>query len=122
MRSSPITTPPLVRIAEKMGNSQTLPEEGSTENSELFIEVDKQKWPILYSPDYDISFWKLETIHPFDSTKWKRVFQILVDRQMVKGLEDTVQPREASASDLLVVHTRGYLESLNVRILYLLYT
>ena len=97
-----------------MGNSQTVPEDNSGEDSKLYIDVDRHKWPILYSPDYDISFWKLETIHPFDSTKWKRVYHLLTEKKMLDGLEDIVQPNEASVRDLLVVHTQEYLESLKV--------
>lgn len=80
----------------------------------LYIKVDKSKWPILYSSDYDISFWKLETIHPFDSSKWRRVYELLVERGMLKGQEDTIQPLEASEEDLLVTHTPQYIASLTV--------
>lgn len=82
--------------------------------TELYIDVEPTKWPILYSPDYDISFWRLESIHPFDSSKWRRVFELLKDKGIVKGAEDTIQPMEASRRDLLTVHTEAYINSLNV--------
>jgi hypothetical protein len=33
--------------------------------------------PIVYSDNYDISFWKLERFHPFDTHKWNKVHNIL---------------------------------------------
>lgn len=110
-----------------MGGKQSVPEEPTDKNPganddqpeenrrvRLYINVDQQKWPILYSPDYDISFWGLEGIHPFDSSKWRRIFQMLIDQGMVRGSEDTIQPLEASEEDLLMVHTREYIQSLKV--------
>jgi hypothetical protein len=29
--------------------------------------------PIVYNENYDISFWKLEKLHPFDTHKWSKV-------------------------------------------------
>ena len=80
----------------------------------LYINVEKNKWPIVYSSNYDISFYKMESLHPFDSSKWRRVFQFLQEQGLFKGEEDTVQPLEASPRDLLVVHTQEYLDSLTV--------
>ena len=92
--------------------------EGSTHEGSLprlYIEVDRDKWPIIYSGDYNISFLGLERIHPFDSGKWGRVFQLLVKKGLLKGAEDVVKPLEASRDDLAVVHSSDYLDSLNVR-------
>ena len=36
--------------------------------------------PIVYSPHYNISFWGLQNIHPFDSGKWGKVYQHLIGR------------------------------------------
>jgi hypothetical protein len=33
--------------------------------------------PIIYNENYDISFWKLEGFHPFDTHKWNKVHNIL---------------------------------------------
>ena len=35
--------------------------------------------PIVYSPDYNIHAFGIEKCHPFDSTKYKRVFDDLVE-------------------------------------------
>lgn len=80
----------------------------------LYIKVGRDKWPIIYSGDYNISFMGLERVHPFDSGKWGRVFQLLVKKGLLKGAEDIVKPLEASRQDLAVVHSSEYLDSLNV--------
>lgn len=98
-----------------MGTTTSAPEEPESQSaSRLYIQVDKQKWPILYSPNYDISFWKLETIHPFDSSKWRRIYELLKENGMIRGPEDTVQPLEVSREDLLLTHTAQYIDSLTV--------
>ncbi len=100
-----------------MGQSASTEADGS---NRLYINVDKDKWPIIYSSDYDISFYKMESLHPFDSTKWRRVFEFLKEAGLFKGSEDTVQPLEANENDLLAVHTREYLDSLTVRDTYII--
>lgn len=34
-------------------------------------------WPIVYSPDYNITFVGLEKLHPFDAGKWGKVINFL---------------------------------------------
>ena len=80
----------------------------------MYIKVAKGKWPILYSPSYDITFGGLERIHPFDSSKWRRVYQLLVEKKMLKGDVDVIKPVEISREELLKVHTQEYIDSLNV--------
>lgn len=81
----------------------------------LYIRVPRNKWPIVYTNDYNISFLGLQRIHPFDSGKWGRVFQILVKGGLFRGTEDTVQPLEANSDELAQIHSQDYLDSLNVR-------
>ena len=95
-----------------MGQSASTEE--ADDQKRLYINVEKDKWPIIYSSSYDISFYKMESLHPFDSTKWRRVFEFLKEEGLFKGTEDTVQPLEANENDLLVVHTKDYLDSLTV--------
>ena len=97
-----------------MGATQSDITDTTRNATALYKEVEPNKWPILYSPNYDISFWKLETIHPFDSSKWRRVFELLKDSGMLKSIDDIVQPLEATREDLLLVHTEEYINSLNV--------
>ena len=39
------------------------------------------RWPIVYSPRYNITFLGLERLHPFDAGKWGKVISFL------KGME-----------------------------------
>nr|XP_009686457.1 PREDICTED: histone deacetylase 11 isoform X1 [Struthio camelus australis] len=53
----------------------------------------------------------LEKLHPFDAGKWGKVIDFLKEEKLV--VDDLiVQAREATEDDLLVVHTRRYLNKL----------
>ncbi|KAH9799958.1 Histone deacetylase 2 [Citrus sinensis] len=80
-------------------------------SSKLYFDIPIFKLPLIYSPDYDISFLGIEKLHPFDSSKWGRICQFLSS----EGFLDKnciVEPLEASKEDLLVVHSESYLKSL----------
>ena len=67
---------------------------------------------IVYSDRYLIRLDGLEKLHPFDTHKYGRIF----DRLVLDGLagpENTHAPEPASEKDLLRVHTRRYLTSLD---------
>lgn len=81
----------------------------------LYMKVDESKWPIIYSPAYNISFLGLEKVHPFDAGKWGRVFELLIKKKLIKGAKDTIVPLEINRQELEFVHTTDYLNSLNVR-------
>ncbi|VDN23280.1 unnamed protein product [Gongylonema pulchrum] len=80
--------------------------------SKLYKDLEPKQLPIVYHPIYNISFCGIERCHPFDSRKWGRVHDILVESGMIEEGQ-TVMPSEASNSDLRVVHTSLYLSSLN---------
>lgn len=72
------------------------------------------RWPIVYSPRYNITFLGLEKLHPFDAGKWGKVISFLKEEKLLSdGM--LVEAREASDEDLLVVHTRRYLNELKVQ-------
>ncbi|XP_053324929.1 histone deacetylase 11 [Spea bombifrons] len=79
--------------------------------TELYGETPPTCWPIVYSPNYNISFLGLERLHPFDSGKWGKVIGYLREERLVTD-ETVVAAREASEEDLLVVHTKRYLNKL----------
>ncbi|XP_064288227.1 histone deacetylase 11 isoform X1 [Passer domesticus] len=85
--------------------------------TELYEEPPLGCWPIVYSPDYNITFMGLEKLHPFDAGKWGKVINFLKEEKLIAD-DLIVQAREATDEDLLVVHTRRYLNKLKV--LYLL--
>uniref|UniRef100_A0A8C5QDY1 Histone deacetylase 11 n=1 Tax=Leptobrachium leishanense TaxID=445787 RepID=A0A8C5QDY1_9ANUR len=80
-------------------------------STDLYQDLPASCWPIVYSADYNITFMSLEKLHPFDSGKWGKVVSFLRDAQLITD-ETIVPAREASENDLLVVHTRQYLNKL----------
>ena len=50
---------------------------GRDASKSLYIPIADHQWPIVYSPKYNIGFAGLENLHPFDSKKWGRVYEIL---------------------------------------------
>ncbi len=68
---------------------------------------------IVYSRHYNIGFYGLERLHPFDSRKYGRAW-----RQIRRRLGSTARPllvkprRPASREELLLVHTENYLTRL----------
>ncbi|MFN8371837.1 MAG: histone deacetylase [Anaerolineae bacterium] len=68
---------------------------------------------IIYSPDYDIHFWGIEKLHPFDTRKYSHAYDlayITLGNQLQKATLTPTHP--VSDDDLCLVHTRAYLESL----------
>lgn len=72
------------------------------------------KLPIVYSHTYNISFFGLEKIHPFDPAKWGKVFAILKDAGLLND-NNFHMPHEATEEELLLVHSPSYLKKLKVR-------
>ncbi|NWY67880.1 HDA11 deacetylase, partial [Erithacus rubecula] len=79
--------------------------------TELYEPPPSGCWPIVYSPDYNITFMGLEKLHPFDAGKWGKVINFLKEEKLIAD-DLIVQAREATDEDLLVVHTRRYLNKL----------
>jgi len=79
--------------------------------SALYFNVPPEKVPVVYSSSYNISFFGIEKIHPFDASKWGRIKKFLADDGVLSP-KCIVEPVEATKDDLLVVHTENYLESL----------
>ncbi|KAM4613503.1 histone deacetylase 11 [Polymixia lowei] len=83
----------------------------SPHRTELYADVPRTCLPIVYHPDYNITFMGLEKLHPFDAGKWGKVIRFLKEEQFITG-GDIVEAREAKEEDLLVVHTKRYLNRL----------
>ncbi|XP_062056586.1 histone deacetylase 11 isoform X4 [Lepus europaeus] len=58
----------------------------------------------------------LEKLHPFDAGKWGKVINFLKEEKLLTD-SMLVEAREASEEDLLVVHTRRYLNELKRKVL-----
>ena len=59
---------------------------GRPHTTQLYQHVPETRWPIVYSPRYNITFMGLEKLHPFDAGKWGKVISFL------KGLEALTCP------------------------------
>ncbi len=72
--------------------------------------------PIVYHPEYDISFgiihWIIEMVHPFDTKKYSHVFNYLTTTCGIDPMQ-CYQPEKITDEQLLQVHTADYLKSLN---------
>ncbi|EFJ15307.1 hypothetical protein SELMODRAFT_180494 [Selaginella moellendorffii] len=80
--------------------------------SKLYVSnASPGKVPVIYSAVYNIAFLGLEKLHPFDSSKWGRVCELLIQKGELESRR-IMEPGEATKEDLLVVHTPEYLESL----------
>ncbi|GAB6030865.1 Histone deacetylase 11 [Chamberlinius hualienensis] len=77
----------------------------------LYLDISSCQLPIIYSSQYNVKFYGLEKFHPFDSTKWGRVYGFLNEAEMLNE-NNVVVPVEATDVDLLSVHSRRYLNSL----------
>lgn len=65
---------------------------------------------IVYSPKYNIGFYGLEKLHPFDSKKYGRAWKLMRSRLGRRLSEMHVRPkRQASWDELLRVHSAEYL-------------
>jgi histone deacetylase 11 len=76
---------------------------------------------LVYSPGYDIRWLGLEKLHPFDSCKYSRTWQVLLDspterlrQRFGDGLQSaTINPTAAAPLELLqTIHTPEYLRRL----------
>ncbi len=66
-----------------MGNHQSEEQPAQEDDSSSprlyqLAQLGPGQLPIIYSPDYNISFWGLQNIHPFDSGKWGKVYNYLI--------------------------------------------
>ena len=63
---------------------------------------------VSYHPDY---FVPLPPRHPFPMGKFPALHRLLLDEGLIRP-DEVIAPREADWSDLLLVHTRAYLDKL----------
>ena len=76
------------------------------------LQVRKPEVPIVYHPDYNISFWGIEKWHPFDSKKYGKVCDALKSELGLWDGQFHTPEQEVSREVLLQVHSESYLESL----------
>ncbi len=69
------------------------------------------KLPIIYSKRFNIHFLGLEKRHPFDTERYKTIYNYLV-KQLHLSKHRFYLPKRATYKDLLTIHTAPYLTSL----------
>ncbi|KAL6742696.1 hypothetical protein Aduo_015820 [Ancylostoma duodenale] len=97
--------------------------------TDLLVDISDHQCPLVFHEIYDVKMFGIEKCHPFDAGKWGRVYAKLKGRLCLKVRislrtyplfpewqlvsDDTiVRPMEATKSDLLIAHTKLYLNSL----------
>jgi histone deacetylase 11 len=67
--------------------------------------------PLVYHPNYNMTAFGLERLHPFDSQKYRRIHDALIARGL-RRKNDFVRPGMITHGELLKLHTPEYLRSL----------
>jgi len=70
-------------------------------------------FPIVYSKGYNITAFGLEKMHPFDSTKYGRVFQGLKDKEIIDNAMRIWEPDLPSQAFLTEIMSKWYLLKLH---------
>ncbi|KAL1007861.1 hypothetical protein UPYG_G00092620 [Umbra pygmaea] len=93
--------------------SQPQDQEGKARphHTQLYMDIPSSCLPIVYSSLYNITFMGLEKLHPFDAGKWGKVIHFLKEDNVITD-GSIVEAQEATEEDLLVVHTKRYLNRL----------
>jgi histone deacetylase 11 len=73
----------------------------------------KMRPKLIYSPGYDIHFFGIEKLHPFDSCKYSRTWKALLEKFGTRLQDLTIiTTNSATPEMLLTVHTNDYLNQL----------
>jgi histone deacetylase 11 len=68
--------------------------------------------PIVYHPDYNITLFGIEKLHPFDSCKFAKVVKGLQQQGILSSERQLVRPQAVSYDTLRQVHAQDYLQQL----------
>ena len=72
-----------------------------------------KRLPIVYHPGYDVTMCGAQKLHPFDSAKYSKVYNML-RKHLNLSSKDFHRPQSAiNNEELLKVHSQAYLDSLN---------
>ena len=82
----------------------------------LYLDIKPDQLPIIYSSSYDISFFGLEKLHPFDTQKWGNIYKFLIESGLLANKSQSVQPLQINEAELLTHHSRDYINSLSTSV------
>ncbi len=74
-------------------------------------EITSTHTPLVYSPDYKISLMGLERLHPFDIGKYDKIYKQL-KKDGIATKANSFVPEKLSTEQLLLIHSKAYLDSL----------
>lgn len=77
-------------------------------------DIDPEKLspiPVVYSPKYKISVFGMEKLHPFDIAKYDKIYNGLKKDGYVTK-KSVINPGEVTREEMLLIHSKAYLESL----------
>lgn len=46
----------------------------------LYQNISKEQWPIIYRKEYNVNFVGLEKFHPFDAHKWNNIYKVPTEK------------------------------------------
>ncbi|KAG5188298.1 hypothetical protein JKP88DRAFT_267619 [Tribonema minus] len=110
--ASPPRTLPTTIASSPRWSTKYWSEHGDKFYQEQFGEAKEDQLPVVYHDCYNIGFFGLERLHPFDSFKFRRIRDGLVAAGIVKK-DATVTPKPATRRALSLIHTPEYLGSLD---------
>uniref|UniRef100_A0A182PSH1 Histone deacetylase 11 n=1 Tax=Anopheles epiroticus TaxID=199890 RepID=A0A182PSH1_9DIPT len=76
------------------------------------VPISRDRVPIVYRDEYGVRFLGLQKLHPFDAAKGGNIYRLLRTNGVIKSDEDVYAPNEITLEELLVVHTKRYIDSL----------
>lgn len=74
-------------------------------------QAPQRRVPIVYHPDYNISFLGMEKLHPFDTKKYGRIAKHL-EKSCGIAQDELYRPEKATYEQLREVHSAQYLDGL----------
>ncbi|RXG68013.1 Histone deacetylase 11 [Armadillidium vulgare] len=80
-------------------------------DTSLYFDKSHIQLPIIFRDEYNIKLGGLEKFHPFDSNKWGNIIEVLKKKELIDS-DLIIKPKEAKDEDLMIVHTKSYLQSL----------
>lgn len=86
---------------------------GAAAATTLLSPLPHGRVPFIYHARYNITAWGLENIHPFDSQKYRRVYEYLLDAGALRASQVVAPTRTPTDDELRLVHTRCHLAKLS---------
>ncbi|ESO08859.1 hypothetical protein HELRODRAFT_74564, partial [Helobdella robusta] len=75
------------------------------------VDIDVGQSPIVYSPDYDVTFAGIEKWYPLDTTRGAKIIRLLTDMKVLTE-KTVIKPKEATNDHLSIVHSLDYLQNI----------